>query len=103
MLQIQKSSSSAPVRILRLDLVLCRLACTGSTASDKHSGRRAVTVGSQFPLTGEKAMLTCRAVASARTVAAHATALLQQIIIILCSRARRCDVTTHHPSAYIVW
>jgi hypothetical protein len=103
MLQIRKSSSSAPMRILRLDLVLCRLACTEPGASDMHSGRRADTVGSQFPLTSEGTMLTCRAVASARTVAAYAVALLQQIIITLCSRARRCDVTTHHPSAYIVW
>jgi hypothetical protein len=51
--QIRKSSSSALVRILRLDLVLCRLVCTGSAACDTHSGRRAVTVGSQFPLTGK--------------------------------------------------
>jgi hypothetical protein len=48
----------------------------------------------QFQLTGEGAVLTCRAVASAHTVAAHAAVLLQQIIITLCSRARRCDVTT---------
>jgi hypothetical protein len=47
----------------------------------------------QFPLTCEGAMLTCHAVASAHTVAAHAAALLQQIIITLCSRARRCGVT----------
>jgi hypothetical protein len=103
MLQIWKSSSPAPVRILGLDLILCRLACTGSAASDMHSGGRADTVGSQFPLTGEGAMLTCRAVASARTVTAHAAALLQQIIITLCSSARRCDVTTRRPSTYTVW
>jgi hypothetical protein len=84
MLQIRKSSSSAPVRILRLDLVLCHLACIGSAASDMHNGRHADTVGSQLPLTGEGAMLTCHVVASARTVAAHAAALLQQIIITLC-------------------
>jgi hypothetical protein len=48
----------------------------------------------QFPLTGERAMLTRRAVASAHTEAAHAATLLQQIIITLCSCARRCDVTT---------
>jgi hypothetical protein len=75
MLQIRKSSSSAPVHILRLDLVLYRLARTGSAASALHSGRCAVTVGLQFPLIGEGAMLTCRAVASARTVAANAMAL----------------------------
>jgi hypothetical protein len=102
MLQIRKSSSSASVRIFCLDLVLCRLACTGSAASDVHSGRRADTVGSQFPLIDEGAMLTCRAVASAPTIAAHAAALLQQIIITLCSRTRRCDVTTHRSSAYTV-
>jgi hypothetical protein len=84
MLQIRKFSSSASVRILRLDLVLCRLACTGSAASDMHSERHADTFGSQFPLTGEGAMLTCHAVTSARTVAAHAAILLQQIIITLC-------------------
>jgi hypothetical protein len=103
MLQIRKSSSSAPVRILHLDLVLCHLAYTGSAASDMHSGRRADTVGSQFPLTGERAMLSYHAVASARTIAAHAAALLQQIIITLCSSARCYDVTTHCPSAYTVW
>jgi hypothetical protein len=91
MLQIRKSYSSAPVRILRLNLVLCRLACTGSATSDMHSGRRAVTVGSQFPLTGEGAMLTCRAVASVRTVAAHAAALLRHIIITLCSLSWQND------------
>jgi hypothetical protein len=103
MLQIRKSSSSAPVRILRLDLVLCRLVCTGFAASDMHSGRHAVTVGLQFLMIGEGAMLTCRAVASARTVAAHTAALLQQIIITLCSRARRCDATTCRPPSYAVW
>jgi uncharacterized metal-binding protein len=103
MLKIRKSSSSAPVRILRLDLVLCRLACTGPAASDMHSGRRADTVGSQFPLAGKGAMLTCRAVASARTVAAHAVAHLQQIIITLSSCARCCDVTTRRPPARAAW
>jgi hypothetical protein len=71
MLEIQKSSSSAPVRILYQGMVMCRLACTGSAASDMHRGRRGDTVGSQFQLTDEGAMLTCRAVASARTVADH--------------------------------
>jgi hypothetical protein len=47
----------------------------------------------QFPLTCEGAMLTCRTVATAHTVAAHAAALLQQIIITLCLCARRCDYT----------
>jgi hypothetical protein len=44
--QIRKSSSSAPVRILFQGMIMCRLACTGSIASDMRSGRRAVTVGS---------------------------------------------------------
>jgi hypothetical protein len=57
----------------------------------------------QFPLTGEGAVLTCRAIASAHTIAAHAAALLQQIIITLCSRVRRCDVTTRRPPLYAVW
>jgi hypothetical protein len=38
-----------------------------------------------YPLTGEGAALTRRAVASAHTVAAHASALLQQTIITPCS------------------
>jgi hypothetical protein len=46
MLQIRKSSSLAPVRILYQDMVMCHLACIGSAAGDMHSGRRAVTVGS---------------------------------------------------------
>jgi hypothetical protein len=46
MLQIRKSFSSAPVRILYQGMVMCHLACTGSAAGDMHSGRRAVTVGS---------------------------------------------------------
>jgi hypothetical protein len=57
----------------------------------------------QFLLTGEGVVLTCHAVASAHTVAVHAAALLQQIIITLCSRARRCDVTTRRPPSYAVW
>jgi hypothetical protein len=102
--RILRSSSSASVRILRLDLVLCCLTCAESAASNMHSERCADTVvGSQFPLTYKGVMLTCCAVGSARPVAAHAAALLQQIIITLCSRARRCDVTSHRPSADTVW
>jgi hypothetical protein len=105
MLQIRKFSSSAPVRILYQGMVMCHLASTVAqcllpvtcTVEDVLS-----LLGS-FPLTGEGAMLTCRAVASAHTVAAHAAALLQQIIITLCSRARRYDVTTRRPPAYAVW
>jgi hypothetical protein len=44
--QIQKSSSSAPVRILYQGMVMCRLASTGSAVSDMRSERRAVTVWS---------------------------------------------------------
>jgi tetrahydromethanopterin S-methyltransferase subunit E len=55
-----------------------------------------------LPLTAEGVVLTCHAVASAHTIAAHAAALLQQIIITLCSCARRCDVTTRHPPSYVV-
>jgi hypothetical protein len=57
----------------------------------------------QVPLTGEGAVLTYRAVTSAHTVAAHVVALLQQIIITLCSHARRCDVTTRRPPSYALW
>jgi hypothetical protein len=46
MLQIRKSSSSAPVRILYQGMVMCRLACIVPAVSDTHSGRCAVTVGS---------------------------------------------------------
>jgi hypothetical protein len=44
--QIRKSSSSAPVRILYLGMVMCRLASTGSAVSDMRSEICAVTVGS---------------------------------------------------------
>jgi hypothetical protein len=40
--QIRRSSSSASVRILRLDMVLCRLASIGSAATDMHRESRAV-------------------------------------------------------------
>jgi hypothetical protein len=54
MLQIWKSCSSAPVRILYQGMVrilyqgivMCYLACTEHAVSDMHSGRRAVTIGS---------------------------------------------------------
>jgi hypothetical protein len=46
MLQIRKSSSLTPVRILYQCMVMCHLACTGSAVGDKHNGGRAVTVGS---------------------------------------------------------
>jgi hypothetical protein len=46
MLQIRKSSSSAPVCILYQGMVMCRLANTGPVVSDIRIGRRAVTVGS---------------------------------------------------------
>jgi hypothetical protein len=42
--QIRRSSSLAPVRIIRLDMVLCRLASTGSAAADMRRGSRAVDV-----------------------------------------------------------
>jgi hypothetical protein len=46
MLQIQKSSSSAPVRILYQGMVMCHLASTVSAISDMRCERRAITVGS---------------------------------------------------------
>jgi hypothetical protein len=89
------------VRISNQVMVICRLTGTVPAIRDLHSRRRAVTACTVedvlpllglSPLTGEGAMLTCRSVTSVHTVAAHASALLQQTIITLCSRARRCDV-----------
>jgi hypothetical protein len=42
--QIRRSSLSASVRILRLDMVLCHLASIGSAATDMRRGNRAVGV-----------------------------------------------------------
>jgi hypothetical protein len=76
MLQIWKSCSSAPVHILyqgmasAVSLAQCLLTVT-CTVED------VLSLSGQFPLTGEGAMLTCRAVATAHTVATHAAALLQ--------------------------
>jgi hypothetical protein len=47
----------------------------------------------QYPLTGEEAALTRRAVASAHTVIVHASALLQQTIITPCSRVWHRELT----------
>jgi hypothetical protein len=44
--QIRRSSSSASVRILRMDMVLCRLASIGSAAADIRRGSCAVDVES---------------------------------------------------------
>jgi hypothetical protein len=44
--QIRRSSSSASVRVLRLDMVLCHLASTGSAAADMLRGSCAVDVES---------------------------------------------------------
>jgi hypothetical protein len=46
MLQIRKSSSPAPVRILYQGMVMCRLASIGSAVRDMRNERRVVTVGS---------------------------------------------------------
>jgi hypothetical protein len=46
MSQIWRSSSSASVCILRLDMVLCRLVSIGSAAADMRRGSRAVDVES---------------------------------------------------------
>jgi hypothetical protein len=42
--QIRRSSSSASVHILYLDMVLCRLASIGSAAADMRRGNHAVGV-----------------------------------------------------------
>jgi hypothetical protein len=83
-------------------MVMYRFTCTVPAVSDMHSGSGAVTVGS-IPADRQGAVLTCRAVVSTHTVAAHTEALLQRIIITLCSRVRRCDVTTRRPPLYAVW
>jgi hypothetical protein len=44
--QIRRSSSSASVRILRQDMILCRLASIGSAAADMRRGNRAVGIES---------------------------------------------------------
>jgi hypothetical protein len=54
----------------------------------------------QYPLIGEGAALTRRAVASVHTVGAHASTLLLQTIIIPCSRARRCEMTVRRLPAH---
>jgi hypothetical protein len=71
---------------------MCRLTGIVPTVSVRTMEDMLSLLG-QYPLTGEGAALTRRAVASARTVAAHASALLQQMIITLCSCARRRDLT----------
>jgi hypothetical protein len=58
------------VHILRLDMVLCRLASIGSAAAGIRRGSRAVDVESA-PLIGEGAILTCRAVAFAHCSSAR--------------------------------
>jgi hypothetical protein len=98
MLQIWQSCSPAPcvsstrVWSCAVSLAQCLLIVTCIVED-------VLSLLGQFPLTGEGAMLTCRAVASVHTLAAHAAALLQQIIITLCSCVRHCDVTTRRPRA----
>jgi hypothetical protein len=77
---------------------MCRLTGTVPAVS-VCTVEDALSLLGQYPLTGEGAALTRRAVASVHTVAAHASALLQQTIITPCSRARRCDVTTRRAPA----
>jgi hypothetical protein len=44
--QIRRSSPSASVCTLRLDMILCRLASIGSATADMRRGRRAIDVES---------------------------------------------------------
>jgi hypothetical protein len=60
-----------------------------------HTVKDVLSLLGQYLLTGEGVALTRRAVASARTVAVHASALLQQTIITPCSRAWRNELTVH--------
>jgi hypothetical protein len=68
--RILRSSSSASVYILRLDMVLCRLVSIGSAAVDMRRGSRAVAIESAL-LTGEGAILTCHAVAFGHCSSTH--------------------------------
>jgi hypothetical protein len=54
----------------------------------------------RFALTGDGAMLTRYTVASAHTVAVHASALVQRTIITPGSRVRPGDVTTRRQPAH---
>jgi hypothetical protein len=58
-----------------------------------HTVEDVLSLLDQYPHIGEGAALTRRTVASAHTVAAHASALLQQTIVTSCSRVRRCELT----------
>jgi hypothetical protein len=80
------------VRIYNQDMVLCRLTGTVPAVS-VHTVEDVLSLMGRYPLTGERAALTRRAIASARTVAVRASALLQQTIITRCSRARRSELT----------
>jgi hypothetical protein len=68
--QIRRSSSSASVRILRLDMVLCRLASIGSAAADMRRGNCAVGAETT-PLISEGAILIYRDVVFAHCSSAH--------------------------------
>jgi hypothetical protein len=61
-------------------MVICRLTGTVPAVSIR-TVEDVLSLLGQYPLTGEGAALTRRAIASARPVAAHAPALLQQTII----------------------
>jgi hypothetical protein len=61
-----------------------------------HTVEDVLSLLGQYSLTA----LTRRAVASAHTVATHASALLQQTIIPPCSRAQRCELTVHRLPAH---
>jgi hypothetical protein len=87
------------VRIYSQDMVLCRLTGTVPAVS-VHTAEDVLSLLGQYPLTGEGAALTRRAVPSARTVAVRALALLQQTIITPCSRTRRSELTVRRLPAH---
>jgi hypothetical protein len=63
------------VRIYSQDMVMCRLTGTVPAVSVR-TVENVLSLLGQYPLTGEGAALTRRAVASAHTVAAHTSTLL---------------------------
>jgi hypothetical protein len=78
------------VHIFYQDMVICTVSRAQCLLSVACTVEVVLSLLDEFSLTDERVVLTCRAVASAHTVAVHAAALLQQIIISICSRARRC-------------
>jgi hypothetical protein len=74
--QIRRSSSSASVCTLHLDMVLCRLVSIGSAATDKRRGSCAVDVESA-PADRRWGYTDLPCCSLLRTIAAHVVAFLE--------------------------